>query len=148
MKTSPNLNFLQVYQVKTSLLIRQFLLFFFLCLNCTNEMNSSFSSDDTIQEGKARPELFTIAFLRCIETGGSSTKALEVYVIVDKLFSKSAGSQSQRDSITYKKTDFENCRNNLLIYPIKECDFKPFDIANFISDKALCNLEPTSFFQF
>lgn len=144
----PNQIFLQVYQNKTSFFIKQLLLFFFLSLNCTNEMNSSFNSGDTIQEGKARPELFTVAFLRCVETGGSSTKALEVYVIVDKLFSKSAGSQSQRDSITYKKTDFENCRNNLLIYPIVECDFKPFDIANFISDKALCNLEPTSFFQF
>jgi len=134
-------------QSKILFLIANLIFIFSIINNCTNEMNSSFNSSNVIQEGKARPELFTIAFLRCIETGGSDSKALEVYVIVDKLFSKSTGTSSQRNSITYKKSDYENCRSNLLIYPISNCDFKPFDIANFISDKALCNLEPTSFFQ-
>jgi hypothetical protein len=139
----------RIIQLSKTAIVSVILIFNILNLNhCTNEMNSSFNSGDIIREGQARPELFTIAFLRCIETGGSDSKALEVYVIVDKLFSKSSGSQSQRDNITYKKSDFENCRTNLLIYPIEECDFKPFDIANFISEKALCNLEPTSFFQF
>ncbi|MCC5814119.1 MAG: hypothetical protein JJT78_05130 [Leptospira sp.] len=114
---------------------------------CSNAIVDTFSADDAVPEKTIREELFAIAAVKCIETGGDSLKLLEAYIFVDKQFSKSSGSQSQRDRITYKKKDAENCRNNLLIYPVEKCDFKPFDFYNYLADKAFCKLEPTSFFQ-
>ncbi len=117
-------------------------------LQCTGTSIDSFSSESITYEKKIREELTTVVLIRCIETGGDNTKLLESFIFVDKLFSKSSGSRSQRDRITYKKEDAENCRNNLLLFQIEKCDFKPFDFWNYILDKQLCNLEPVSFFQF
>lgn len=117
-------------------------------LQCTNTSVATFSANDVVDEKTIREELLTIAFLRCLETGGDNQKLLEAYIFVEKQFSKSSGTRSQRDRITYLKKDANNCRNNLLLFPVDKCDFKPFDFWNFILDKGLCKLEPVSFFQF
>lgn len=129
---------------------RSFILYtiIFLFIHCGSAVVDTFSSEDSVSEKSVREELFAIAVVKCLETGGGSDKLLETFIFVDKQFSKSSGSRSERDSITYNKKDAEKCRNNLLIYPVEKCDFKPFDFANYITDKSLCKLEPTSFFQF
>lgn len=116
--------------------------------NCTNAVVDTFDSSNVISEKQAKEELLAIAFAKCIETGGDSLKLLEAYIFVDKQFSKSSGTTSQRERITYKKTEAENCRNNLLLYQVEKCDFKPFDFWNAVLDKQLCKLDPTSFAQF
>lgn len=123
-------------------------IFFLLLSYCGTAEVDTFSSGDLTSEKTIKDELIAIAFAKCLETGGSDLKLLETYIFVDKLFSKSSGSQSQRDRTTYKKKEAENCRNNLILFSVEKCDFKPFDIANFLSDKKLCKLEPSSFSQF
>jgi hypothetical protein len=120
----------------------------FVSVSCTVNGDSYFGGDEVISEGEIRPQLEAIVFARCIETGGKDLKLLEAYIFVDKLFSKSSGTSSQRRGITYLKKDWENCRNSVLVYPLENCDFKPYDLANFVSEKALCKLEPSNFFQF
>ncbi|WCL50575.1 hypothetical protein [Leptospira sp. GIMC2001] len=134
------------FKISSSIKYLVFLILLFFVFGCSGSDSDLINSEDTVPEKTIKDELLSIAFVKCTQEGGDSMKLLEAYIFVDKLFSKSSGDSSIRDRITYRKSDAKTCRENLLIYPATNCDFKPFDFNNYISDKAFCNLEPTSYF--
>lgn len=124
------------------------ILLLILLMNCGSAETDSFSSENVMSEKSAKEELLSVALILCLQSGGSPEKFLETYIFIDKQFTKSSGTQSQRDRITYRKTDVEKCRNNILVFPVEKCDFKPFDLWNYLADKSLCKLDPISYTQY
>lgn len=120
---------------------------FWLCIyllySCTPDR------PEYITESEARLRLYSLAILKCSESGiDPSTKGLDIFAFVEKQFKTNSLSESKRKQVSYYKKDFQKCEQQLLLFPIEKCNFKDFDLFNLISQGKLCKLDPASYFQF
>jgi outer membrane lipoprotein-sorting protein len=115
---------------------------FFLC-HCAAQ------GPEYMPETEARSRLYALAILKCLSTGGDpNEKTIEIVAFVEKQFKTNTLSESERQQVTYYKSQYYACERQIMLFPLSKCEFKDIELFNLATKGKFCKLEPASYYQF